>query len=105
MKGQKLSEKQYELIKHLLTQGYSAKKVCQMLPDEVKVCQNTIVKVNNASTYNEYLGIKPEPDPVEEKPKYVPHAQVKEITDSIEKLGEHLTRIEGLFEELLSLLR
>lgn len=104
MKGQRLSERTFELIKQMLVQGYSVKKVAQMLPEEIAVCQNTIHKINNAATYDEYCGVKPEPEKPDVK-AYIPHAQSKEIVEEIQKTNIRLDSIFQMLKELVDLLK
>ena len=101
MKGVRLSEKSFELIKQMLLQGYSPKKVHQMLPEEIRVCLAVIHKVNNSATFDEYRGIKPETVEAPEKVTMItPHAQTKEIVDAINRTNVLLESLFQIVKEL-----
>ena len=94
MKGSRLSEKTFELIKQMLMQGYSVKKIHQMLPAEVAVCEATIRKIDAATTYKEYCGEKEEEKP-EKIIQVTPYPQTKEI---VEAIGKTNILLESLFQ-------
>lgn len=93
MKGQPLTEKSYELIKQMLIQGYSVKKVVQMLPDAIKVSPNVVYRVDKAATYDEYRGIKKEPEP-----KIVPVMSKAQSADIVEAINKTNVLLESLFQ-------
>jgi len=101
MQGTRISEKTYELIKQMLLQGYSAKKLSQMLPAEISVSLNTIRKIDGAATYNEYCGVKPEPKAPEKPVQIVPYTSSREIVDAINATNEKLDRLCGMLASLL----
>lgn len=100
MKGVRLSEKSFELIKQMLLQGYSPKKVHQMLPEEIRVCLAVIHKVNNSATFDEYRGVKPEPEAPEKVTVITPHAQTKEVVDAINRTNVLLESLFQIVKEL-----
>lgn len=102
--GVRMSEKTYELIKQMLIQGYSVKKVLQMLPDEIKVSDQTIRKVDKAATYDDYCGVKEEPKP-EKVLQVTPYPQTKEIVEAINKTNILLESLFQLVKELTDSLK
>ena len=100
MKGTRISDKTYELIKGMLIQGYSVKKIVQMLLAEIAVSGETVRKCGRSANYQEYCGIKPEPKP-EKVIQITPHAQSKEIVDAINATNEKLDRIGALLASLI----
>lgn len=104
MKGTRISEKTFELIKRMLADGYSAKKIEQTLPDEIKVCRNIIYKVDKYGSYREYCGIAPEPVK-EPKISMMPYAQSSEIIKAINGVQERLDSLCGMIGELIGLLK
>ena len=100
MRGQRLSEKSYELIKQMLVQGYSVKKVQQMLPDEISVSPQVIYRVNSSENYKDYLGVK------EDEPKKVvqvtPYTHTKEVVDAINRTN---ILLESLFQRVNDLVK
>lgn len=103
MQGQRLSEKTYELIKSMLVQGYSPKKVHQMMPDEIRVSMNVIYRVSNAATYDDYCGVKPE-EP-EKKVVITPISQTKEIVSILESVNNRLDLLCQMLGEILTMLK
>ena len=101
MQGTRISDKTFALVKQMLNQGYSPKKVVQMLPDEIKVAVNTIRKIGNADTYDEYCGIKPEPKEPEKVVAITPFSQTKDVIDAIERTNVRLDSIFQLLKELV----
>lgn len=100
MKGQKISEKTYELVKQMLIQGYSVKKVHQMLPEPIRICENSIYKIDKADTYDDFIGVKKEPEKPEKVIQVTPHAQTQEIVDAINRTNVLLESLFQIVKEL-----
>jgi transposase len=100
MKGIRISERTFELIKSMLTQGYSAKKISQMLPEEISVTTNTIYKVEKAATYDEYCGKRPEPKVPDKIVQITPYSQTQDVVDAINRTNVLLESLFQLVKEL-----
>lgn len=90
------------MIKGMLDSGNSPKKVLHILPDEIKVSENTIRKVSGSKDYDEYCGVKKEepPKPPEKAVQITPYAQTKEIVEAIGKTNILLESIFQMLKEL-----
>lgn len=101
MKGTRISEGLYNMVKGWLKEGYSIPKIIKMLPDEVKVSSNTVRKIKEAEDYEAYCGIKKEePEkPPEKVLQITPYAQTKEIVEAIEKTNILLESIFQMMKE------
>lgn len=97
-----MNEKTFELIKGLLNNGMSMKKIEQTLPDEIRVSRATIAKVDNAATYDEYIGKKPLPAPAPTQTMITPYAHSQKVCEAINGLGEKLDRLTELLEGLVN---
>lgn len=97
MKGTRISEGLYNMVKGWLKEGYSIPKIIKMLPDEVKVSPNTVRKIKEAEDYEAYCGIKKEePEkPPEKVVQITPYAQTKEI---VEVIGKTNILLESIFQ-------
>ena len=85
-KGTRLSQKTYDLIKGWLNEGFSTSKIMQLLPDEIRCSHTTISKINAAKDYDEYCGVKKEPEKEpEKKVQIVPFAQLEPVLDELRK--------------------
>lgn len=96
MKGTRISEGLYNMIKGWLKEGYSKAKILKMLPDEAKVSPNTVRKVNETADYDDYCGVKKEPEkPPEKVVQITPYAQTKDI---VEAIGKTNILLESIFQ-------
>jgi hypothetical protein len=89
----------------MLADGYSAKKIEQTLPDEIKVCRPIIYKVDKFATYDEYCGIAKKPVPQPDMKAVLTHVQTVDIIKEIGATNERLDRLCALVEELVNLLK
>lgn len=89
----------------MLVQGYSAKKILQMLPDEIKVSLNTIYRIDKVATYEEYRGVRQETDSPDKVTIITPHSQTKEIVEAINKTNILLESLFTIVKELNDSLR
>ena len=101
MKGYRISEKTFDLVKGMLSQGYSIKKIESMLPEEIKICANSIRKIDGSGTYAEYLGEKKEEPKPEKVVQITPYSQTKEVVEEIAKTNVLLESIFQMLKELM----
>lgn len=102
MKGTRISEGLYNMVKGWLKEGYSISKIIKMLPDEVKVSANTVRKIKEAEDYEAYCGVKKEePEkPPEKVVQITPYVQTKEIVEAIGKTNILLESIFQMMNEM-----
>ena len=85
-KGTRLSQKTYDLIKGWLNEGFSVAKIIQLLPDEIRCSHTTVSKINTSEDYDDYCGVKKEPDKEPEKKiSIVPFAQLEPVLEELRK--------------------
>lgn len=101
----RITEKTFDLIKGMLIQGYSVKKIEQMLPDEIKVSDFTIRKIDKVQNYAEYCGEKPEPKAPDKVVQITPHAQTQEVVDAINRTNILLESLFQVVNELCASLK